>query len=211
MKVLYSLYQQTHDFLPECMQNPCVFINYHHHYYFIWKNYDKGGACARNFLDTRELRSQSNGTHIPEKEKMQCGNKQAYECIYISTGILKKATIRRLVLFGVGSFPWNGQRSLFLEKGKQNLQENEASSPAILKENTPGTENSECKGSETEANMVHAGYERETSGKCWTETRDDLSQFGQADKPQAYAQDLDLILCVGLLWGGTLNDEVHIL
>lgn len=58
-------------------------------------------------MDTRELRPQSNRTHIPEKEKCTVWEKQAYECIYISTGILKKATIR-LALFGVGSFPWNG-------------------------------------------------------------------------------------------------------
>lgn len=67
--------------------------------------------------------------------------------------------------------------------GKQNLQQNEASSPANLKENTPRQENSECKGSETEANMVHSRYEKETSGKYWTKTRDDLSRFRQADKP----------------------------
>lgn len=36
---------------------------------FPLENDDKEGAYARNFLDPRELRPQSNGTHIPEKEK----------------------------------------------------------------------------------------------------------------------------------------------
>lgn len=95
---------------------------------------------------------------------------------------------------------------------KQNLQQNEASSPANFKENTSRTEKSECKGSETEANMVHSRYERETSGKCWTETRYDLSQFRQADKhsdirtePGSYS------LCWTPLGWGALNDEEHIL